>query len=405
MRRDVKENAMRGFLIAVLIAVCLLFQNASAVRAADAQPYTMNVILSLTGGGAFIGQTHQKVLGILENQVNKQGGIRGRPLHLVFADDNSNPQTAVALATQILQSKPVAVFGPNSAGLCSAIAPLFQAAKVFNWCFSPTFYPPVGGFVYPSMSGSKDLMRIQVRFMRQRGIKKLAMLSTTDVSGKTGESELVEILKEPESRGVTLVADEVFGPTDVGVGAQLARIKASSPDAVMIWTAGPALGTALTGVRDTGLDALPIFASSSAMVYSQIIGLANSLPKTIYFVGFGFDADSGRNAVSTRKLKAFDEAVIAAGMDIDGVTGFAWDGVAIVVDALRALGPDATAEHVRAWVAGQKAYPGISGLYNFTSTTDMHGLGLEDLLMVRWDAAKQTWIPVSKFGGAPLEKV
>ena len=338
---------MRGFFIAVFVAVCLVLRGATPALAAEPQPITMNVILSLTGGGAFIGQTHQKVLGILEGLVNKQGGIRGRPLHLIYADDNSNPQTAVALATQLLQSKPVAVFGPNSAGLCSAVAPLFQAAKTFNWCFSPTFYPPVGGFVYPSMSGSKDLMRIQVRFMRQRGIKRLGLLSTTDVSGKTGESELVEILKEPESRGVTLVADEVFGPADVGVGAQLARIKAAQPDAVMIWTAGPALGTALTGVRDTGLDALPIFASSSAMVYSQIIGLANALPKTIYFVGFGFDADSGRNAVSTRKLKAFDDAVIAAGMHIDGVTGFAWDGVAIVVDALRAIGPDATAEQIR----------------------------------------------------------
>jgi ABC-type branched-subunit amino acid transport system substrate-binding protein len=178
------------------------------------------------------------------------------------------------------------------------------------------------------------------------------------VSGRTGESELNDVLKEPGNQSVSLVADEVFAPTDVGVGAQLAKIKAATPDALMIWTAGPPLGTALTGVRDTGLDSLPIFASSSAMVWSQITGLSSVLPKTLYFVGFGYNSDHGRNAAATRKLQAFGSAVTAAGMPIDGVTGLSWDGASIVVDALRALGPDATSEQLRSWVASQQSYPG-----------------------------------------------
>ena len=109
----------------------------------------------------------------------------------------------------------------------------------------------------------------------------------------------------------------------------------------MIWTSGAPLGTALNGVRDGGLTSLPIFAASSSMIWTQITGLSSVLPKTMYFVGFGYNADTGRNDASTRKLRAFDDAVTAAGMHIDGVTGLAWDGLAIVVDALRAIGPDA----------------------------------------------------------------
>jgi len=378
----------------------MLALSAGSAPAADTSPYTINVILSLTGPGAFVGQTDQHALQVLQEQVNKQGGIRGQPLQLVFSDDQGSPQNAVQLATQILASKPAVVMGPNFAGLCSASAPLFQNAKTLDWCFSPTFYPPLGGFVYPSLVGSKDLMRVQVRFMRERGIKRLAILSTTDVSGRTGESELNDVLKEPGNQSVSLVADEVFAPTDVGVGAQLAKIKAATPDALMIWTAGPPLGTALTGVRDTGLDSLPIFASSSAMVWSQITGLSSVLPKTLYFVGFGYNSDHGRNAAATRKLQAFGSAVTAAGMHIDGVTGLSWDGASIVVDALRALGPDATSEQLRSWVASQQSYPGISGIYNFSN--DMHGLGIDDVLIVRWEPQKQTWVPASKFGGAVL---
>ena len=77
--------------------------------------------------------------------------------------------------------------------------------------------------MYPSLSGSKDLMRIQVKFMREHGMKRLAILSTTDVSGRTGESELGEILKEPASAGVTLVADEVFCADRMSASARNSR--------------------------------------------------------------------------------------------------------------------------------------------------------------------------------------
>jgi len=393
---------MRRFLIRSIAVFAFAASFAAPIGAAEAPPYTINVILPLTGPAAFIGQTNQKALQTLEALTNKQGGIRGRSLQLVFLDDGSNPQNTVQLTSQILEKKPAVVLGSAPAGSCAAAAPLLQAAKTVAWCFSPTLYPPVGGYVYPSQTGSKDLMRIQVKYMRTHGLKRLALLSTTDVSGKTGETELNEIMKEPESSGVSLVADEVFGGSDVGVGAQLAKIKAAQPDTIMVWTAGAPLGTALTGIRDTGLDSLPIFAASSSMVYTQMLGLAPVLPKQIYFVGFGFNSEKGRNDAQSRKLKAFDEAVTAAGMHIDGVTGMAWDGAAIVIDALRAIGPDATGEQVRSWIASQKSYVGISGLYNLNQKNDMHGLGIDDLLIVRWDAQKQTWVPASKFGGLPL---
>jgi hypothetical protein len=175
---------------------------------------------------------------------------------------------------------------------------------------------------------------------------RVALLSTTDVSGKTGQTELNEIIKEPESAGVALVADEVFGPSDVGVGAQLAKIKAAQPDAIMIRTSGAPLGTALTGARDTGLDSLPIFAASSSMVYTQMLGLQPSCRKPC--------TSSASASIPTRAQTTRQPAA------------------------------------------------GISGLYNLNQRNDMHGLGIDDLLIVRWDVQKQTSLPASKFGGDPL---
>ena len=138
---------------------------------AQPAPYVINVILPLTGPGAFLGQTEQKTLKIVEGVVNKQGGIRNRPLQFTFFDDQTSPPAAVQLATQILAQKPAVVLGSGIAAMCSAMTPLFENAHTVLWCLSPTFYPPVGGYVYATSVGSKDLMTGQVRYMRERGLK------------------------------------------------------------------------------------------------------------------------------------------------------------------------------------------------------------------------------------------
>ena len=389
---------MKRFLAAVLSLASTVIV-ATGAQAAD-QPYTINVVLPITGAGALLGTTEQKTLELLESQVNKTGGIKGRPLKFTFFDDQSSPQVDVQLANQIAAGKPAVVIGSGISAMCASMQPVFEKAKILQWCTSPTFYPPVGGYVYASLVGSKELMTGQVRFMREKGYKRVAILATTDLTGKTGETELAEVLKQPENKGLTLVADEKFGVTDVSVSAQVAKIKATNPDALIVWTAGTPLGTALAGLRDGSFPDIPVFVSSANMIYAQITGLAAALPKTLYFQGFSYTAGVARSPLALKRVKEFQSAIAGSYLHLDTIAGIAWDPGMIVVDALRAVGPDATAEQLRSWVASQKAYPGISGIYNFTN--DMHGLGVDDMLVVKWDPAKAKWVTASKFGGSPL---
>ncbi len=88
------------------------------------------------------------------------------------------------------------------------------------------------------------------------------------------------------------------------------------------------------------------------------------------------------------------------GFDNDAPHGVAWDPAMLVIDALRAIGPDATADQLRAWIAGQSAYVGITGTYNFRDG-NMHGVTVKDVVMMRWYPAGTAFSPVSKFGGIP----
>ncbi len=91
--------------VLALLAAAVLFATPLASYAVD--PYELNVVLSLTGSGSFLGKSEAATLALLEAYENKLGGINGRPIKFVIVDDQSNPQVAVQLTNAILQKKPI----------------------------------------------------------------------------------------------------------------------------------------------------------------------------------------------------------------------------------------------------------------------------------------------------------
>jgi branched-chain amino acid transport system substrate-binding protein len=98
----------------------------------------------------------------------------------------------------------------------------------------------------------------------------------------------------------------------------------------------------------------------------------------------------------------FEAVYKAAGLEPDVAAALAWDPGMIVVDALKKLGPDATAPQVRDYLAHLKGYEGVDGIYDF-ERTPQRGLDVQDAIVTRWMADKHRWIPVSQPAGDPLK--
>ena len=136
------HDALRRFALFLLAAV--LATGLAGWRPAGAEePYDLHVIIPLTGNAAFLGQEEQQFLKLLEGQVNREGGIGGRPLRLVFHDDQTNPQVAVQVADEIIAQHPPIFLGPSIVAECNAIAPLLSDGPV-EYCFSPGVHPAPG---------------------------------------------------------------------------------------------------------------------------------------------------------------------------------------------------------------------------------------------------------------------
>ena len=382
-------------LAAALIALPLVPQ---ATLAADA--YDINVILPLTGFGAFLGKSEQAALGVAEDVINKQGGISGRPVHFVYADDQSTPQLGLQLLNRVLATHPPIVLGSTLTAICGAMASAVKDGPVM-WCFSPAYHPAPDGWVYASGIPAADSIAASAHYLHERGWDKIAILASTDTSGADAERSFDNALALTANAGVHVVAREHFALSDISVSAQVARIKAADPQAVYAMTSGAAFGTILHGLADAGLN-VPVMTMSSNESFTEMKQFASVLPPTLLFAAVPmFSPQALPNGPVKRAIAAYQSEFKAHGVEPDTGGNQTWDMAFIVVGALRKLGTDVSPAKLRAYLDDLRGYVGINGIYDFRAYPK-DGVGANWAMIQRWDPAAQTFAGASRAGGAPL---
>jgi len=134
---------MRPTLSAAVVAILLIaFAAGTAALRAQTPVLHIPVLLSLTGQAAFVGKGEQQDLTLIQDIVNRRGGINGRQVSFDIQDDASNTQTTLQLANGVLAGKPPLMIGPTLTQDCNAMAPLVkdngpgmpseEAARVFE---------------------------------------------------------------------------------------------------------------------------------------------------------------------------------------------------------------------------------------------------------------------------------
>jgi branched-chain amino acid transport system substrate-binding protein len=383
------------------IALATVLLSPMSAPAAPA-PVELTAILPLTGSFALAGQSQQQGLQVLAKHVNATGGIQGRPLVWRFLDDQSNPQISVQLANQTITAGAQVFIGGGGAAQCRATAPLVAKNGPVMYCMSPAVRPEAGSYVFSSGVRSYDQIAAALRFFRDKGWTKVALLVTNDASGQEANENFMALLKQPQNASLQLVAYEHYMPGDINVSAQIARIKAAAPQALVIWAAGNAIATAFHGMHDAGLD-VPVVTSFAIQEYSAMDQYAAILPSQLYFASSKWPAYEIMTPGPVRdQLAAFFASFKAAGIAPDAGHQLAWDPGLIIVSALRKLGPGAKADQIHRYIESLRGFAGTSGIYDFT-TGDQRGLGLRDVIVTRWMPSKRIWAAVSDAGGSALK--
>jgi branched-chain amino acid transport system substrate-binding protein len=382
-----------------LIAVSMF--AAPSTRAAE--PYEINTILSLSGNLAFVGSTQLKSLKAVEAYVNQHGGIDGRPISFVSADDGSSPQTAVQLAQGLIAKNVPLILGSSSPQACGAIAPLVAQNGPVLYCLANGGQAQQGGYEFLTLMSYDSQMAVAMRYFRERGLHRLATIFSTDAGGQDAERALKVALALPENKSIELVTQQHFSPGDASVAAQMAVIKSANPDTMVAWATGGTAGTLFRGARDIGLD-VPTVTSPGNLTGAFLKQYAPMLPPELIFPAVSYYGSNAPTDAATKEAVAtLVTSLTAAGTEPDMLTISAWDPAMVLVDAIKKLGTNVTGPKLRDYLVNLKGWTGVDGPYDYVANPQ-RGIGGQNVVMVRWDATAGKGQAVSEYGGKPLAK-
>ena len=181
------------------------------------------------------------------------------------------------------------------------------------------------------------------------------------------------------------MAKESFGPKDTDMTAQLTNIKKANPQAIVVWTIGPAGAIVAKNKVQLGIN-LPLFQchGQPGPEYIQLAGKASEgdrMPATKLMAAAQLpDADPQKKVIQEFIKLYKDDYKYDKQFPLNTHSGYAWDAIYIVTNAMKKAGTDPKA--LRAAIEGTKGYVGVSGVYNLTPE-DHNGLDVDSMVIVQ----------------------
>jgi branched-chain amino acid transport system substrate-binding protein len=374
-----------------MVGLCLTVLLATSM-ADGAEPIKLGAFFDLTGVSSAIGTPTKLVAEMVTKKINEEGGINGRPLQLVIADDEADPTKAAIIAKKFIESdKVTAIIGPTRTDTGMAAKPIIEQMKV------PTVMT-VGGdaivvvptwkYTFKSPQRTATAVQKVYAYMKKKGIQKVAIITAADGFGRDGKNALEKLAPE---FGVKIIAAESFQATDNDMTAQLVKIKAASPEAIICWTIGKAGAIVAKNVKQLAIQA-PLFQCHGLPdpIYVQLAGEAsegNLMPSTKLMVANQLPDSDPQKKVIMEFVRLYNDVFhYDRQFPINTHSGYAWDAIYIVANAMKKVGTDS--DKLRDAIEKTKGYVGVSGIYNITPE-DHNGLGTDSMVMVQ--VSKGQW--------------
>ncbi len=358
------------------------------------EPYKIGAVFSITGVGSFLGEPEKRTAEMVADQINKQGGINGHPLELIVLDDESDATKCNLAVKRLIKRDHVPVIiGPSRSGESLAVAGIAEEAHVplISCAASHKIVTPVEKrkWVFKVAGSDSHVAGKMFDYMKAHGITKIGIMSDSTGFGASGREELVRLAPQD---GITILADERYGPKDTDISAQMTKIRSTNPQAVVNWSIGPTQVLAVKTWRNLGMDSIPLFQSHGFgnLKNVELAGKAAEgvlLPLARVNVGSLLpDSQPQKKVIMeyTRDYEArYKEPVSSFG-------GHAWDSMHLAIAALAAVGPNPA--KIRDHIEQTKGFVGMHGIFNM-SAKDHNGLSKDDLEMIvvkdgKWALAK-----------------
>jgi len=371
----------------------------SPVLGAENAPYFVGAVFSITGGASFLGEPERNSARMVEEWINAGGGIQGHPLKVIIEDTKSDEAQAVLSVRKLLEKdKVVAMIGPSTTGESMAVVPIMEKAKtpliscaaalsivtpkeeLDRVLAAKTFEMPKKQNPWTFKTAQTDTSAVEAIYdhLKKKGITRVAIITVTAGFGDFGRQELKRVAP---AYGITIVADERYGPKDSDMTAQLTKIKGTDAQALINWSIGPPQVIVTKNWKQLEMK-IPLY-QSHGFGSKRNIELAGGAAEGVLcplghvMVAEKVKADHPQKAVIMKYKTEYEKRFKT---DVSSFGGYAHDALYLVADALTSAGGDKA--KIRDYLETKvKNWPGVSGIFNL-SPQDHTGLGKDAFVMI-----------------------
>jgi len=361
-----------------------------AIPAGAVESIKIGSVLSVTGPAAFLGDPELKTLRLYVDKINKEGGVLGRQLELVYYDDGSDASKANSFGKRLIESDKVDfLIGGTTTGSTMSMAPLADHAGIpfISLAGGVVIVEPVKKWLFKTPHTDRMAAERVFADMKKRGLTNIALLSETSGFGQSGKKES-EIAAA--KLGITLLANETYGPKDTDVSPQIAKIK-NTAGVQALFVFGLGQGPAIVNKNAKMLAlTMPIY-HAHGVASEEFIKLSGGaaegvrLPAAALLVAAKLPANDPQKPVALAYAETYSDFYKE---EVSTFGGHAYDALMILIGAIkRANGVEK--DKVRDAIEQTSGYIGADGKFNMSSTDHM-GLDLSAFRML--EVRNNDWV-------------
>lgn len=285
-------------------ALTIAIAIAATAGALMAQPSAAQVVIGvstpMTGPRALLGRNTKQGVDMAVAEINAAGGVLGKPLQVVYADDQAdNPNAAINAVNRLMKVEKVSLMlGPHFSVAQMATQKTYCDGSIISITGASGIPVTSGGcnFVIRARANDNAQAKALVDYARNTlKLEKIGVIFVNDDFGKGGAERVVKAI---EAAGLKPVAVESHNADDKDFSAQLGRLRNVGAEMAILWTHDNEAALIVRQAKQLGLPikfagstslSQPIFlklagAAAEGAISSSDFVPANPDPKTQEFV-------------------------------------------------------------------------------------------------------------------------
>ncbi len=355
--------ALAAIMLAGLLAGCGSTSSSSEIK--------IGLLNELTGGNATFGASTTNGAKMAIKEANAKGGVLGKQIKAVVADNKSEPSESANAMTKLLsQDKVVAVTGVFASSNAIAASSVVESAKVpflavgatnpkvtvdeksgkvkdytFRVCFIDPFQGTVGAnFVLGTLKLTKAVILVDNSSDYSKGLADFFKTAFTKGGG-------------------SILGQEAYLQKDQDFKTILTKVKALNPDVLYVPGYYEEVGKIVRQARELGITA-PIV-GGDGWDSPKLVEVATAAPLNNTYFTNHYSVDD-----TSAASKAFVEAYKKEyGQNPDAMAVLGYDAMNVIIDAIKRAGSTEPAK-IREALAATKDFPAITGATTLNATHD-----------------------------------